>query len=109
MPTVERGSQTLRLADLQFTLESDNALIRATGRLLHRQLLAVLEPRAHLPLGERVEALRTRLGAALNRELEGGVRLSGTVDELELRGVYPVQDGLEFQVVFGGKLELLAR
>jgi hypothetical protein len=108
-PTVERDSRTLRLADLQFTLESDNALIGATGRLFHRQLLAVLEPRARLPLGERVEALRTRLEATLSRELLEGVLLSGTVDELEIRGVYPVQDGLEFQVVFGGALGLVGR
>jgi hypothetical protein len=108
-PTVERDSQTLRLADLAFTLESDNALIGATGRLLHRRLLAVLEPRARLPLGDRVEALRTRLGAALSRELLEGVDLRGTVDELEIQGIYPVQDGLEFQVVFGGALGLIGR
>ncbi|MGH7357442.1 MAG: DUF4403 family protein [Candidatus Rokuibacteriota bacterium] len=108
-PTVERDSQTLRLADLQFTLDSDNALIGATGRLLHRQLLAVLEPRARLPLGDRVEALRTRLGAALNRQLVEGVDMRGTLDELAIRGVYPVQEGLEFHVVFGGTLGLVGR
>ena len=106
-PTVDRYSQTLRLAELQFTLESDNALIGVTGRLLHRRLLAVLEPRARLPLGDRVEALRARLGAALNRELLEGIDVRGTLDELEIRGVYPVQDGLELQIVFGGALGLV--
>jgi len=108
-PTVERDSQTLRLADLRFTLDSDNALIGATGRLLHRQLLAVLEPRARLPLDDRVEALRTRLGAALNRQLVEGVDMRGTLDELAIRSVYPVQEGVEFHVVFGGTLGLVGR
>jgi hypothetical protein len=44
-----------------------------------------------------------------DRELLAGVDLSGTLDQLEIRGVYPVRDGLEFQVVFGGALRLVGR
>jgi hypothetical protein len=108
-PTVDGDSRTLRVADLQFTLESDSALVRTTGRLLHRQLVSALESRARLSLGDRLDALRTRLGAALNRELADGFHLSGTVDALEIRSVYPVQDGLEFRVLFGGALGLVGR
>jgi hypothetical protein len=108
-PTVDGDSRTLRVADLQFTLESDSALVRTTGRLLHRQLVSALESRARLSLGDRLDALRTRLGAALNRELADGFHLSGTVDALEVRSVYPIQDGLEFRVLFGGTLGLVGR
>jgi hypothetical protein len=108
-PTVERDNRTLHLADLQFTLDSDSALVSATGRLLHRQLVSALEPRARLPLGDRLDALRAQLGAALNRELAGGFHLSGHVDALEIRSVYPVQEGLEFRVLFAGALGLIGR
>jgi hypothetical protein len=108
-PTVDGDARTLRVADLQFTLESDSALVRTTGRLLHRQLVSALEPRARLPLGDRLDQLRTRLTAALNRELAGRFHLNGTVDTLEVRSVYPVQDGLEFRVLFGGTLGLVGR
>ncbi len=108
-PTVEADSRTLRIAGLQFTLESDSALVSATGRLLHRQLVAALESRARLPLGDRLEALRTRLGAALNRELAGGIHLSGALDELEIQSAYPIQDALEFRVLLGGTLGLVGR
>jgi hypothetical protein len=108
-PVVDAESRTLRLDGLAFTLESDSALVRATGRLLHRRLLAELERRARLPLDAHLEALRTRLSNALNRELLAGVDLSTTVDRLELRGVYPVQDGLEFVAVFGGALRVIGR
>ena len=108
-PTVDADTRTLRVADLQFTLESDSALVRTTGRLLHRQLVSALESRARLPLGDRLDALRTRLTAALNRELAAGFHLSGAVDALEVRSVYPIQDGLEFRVLFGGTLGLVGR
>jgi hypothetical protein len=108
-PTVERDNRTLHLADLQFTLDSDSALVSATGRLLHRQLVSALEPRARLPLGDRLDALRAQLETALNRELAGGFHLSGHVDALEIRSVYPVQEGLEFRVLFTGALGLIGR
>jgi hypothetical protein len=108
-PAIDPESRTLRFDGLQFSLESDSALVRATGRLLHRALVAQLESRARLPLGQRIEALRAQLGAALNRELVPGLDLAGTVDRLDLRGVYTVQDGLEAVVVFGGALRLSAR
>lgn len=108
-PVVDSAAQTLRLDGLAFTLESDSALVRATGRVLHRRLLTELERRARLPLDELLEGLRRRLATALNRELVAGVDLGATVDRLELRGVYPVQDGLEFVTVFGGTLRVIGR
>ena len=68
-----------------------------------------LESRARLPLGAQIDTLRAQLGAALNRELVPGVDLAGSVDRLDLRGVYPIQGGLEAVVVFGGALRLNAR
>jgi hypothetical protein len=108
-PAVDPESRTLRLDGLVFSLESDSALVRTTGRLLHRTLVTQLESRARLPLGARIDALRAQLGAALNRELVPGVDLAGRVDRLELRGVYPVHGGLEAVVVFDGALRLSAR
>jgi hypothetical protein len=108
-PALDLESQTLRLDGLQFSVDSDSALVRTTGRLLHRRLVSALESRARLPLGVRVEALRSRLGAALNRELAPGVELTGTVDRLQLRDVYPVEGGLEVVAVFDGALRLVGR
>jgi hypothetical protein len=108
-PAIESDSRTLRFDGLEFTLDSDSALVRATGRFLHRRLVAMLEPRARLRYGAQIEALRAQLGAALNRELLAGVDLRGTVDRLNILGVYPVPDGLELRAAFGGSLRLIAR
>jgi hypothetical protein len=108
-PAIDPESHTLRLDGLQFSLESDSALVQATGRVLHRTLVTQLQSRARLPLGARIETLRAQLGAALNRELVPGVALSGRVDRLDLRGVYPIPGGLEAVVVFDGALRLNAR
>ena len=108
-PALDRETQTLRLDGLQFSLESDSALVRTTGRLLHRRLVADLETRSRLPLRGQIDALRGRLEAALNRELVPGVHLTGTLERLELRGVYPVQGGLEAVAIFGGALQLVGR
>jgi hypothetical protein len=108
-PAIDPESRALRFDGLQFSLESDSALVRTTGRLLHRTLVTQLESRARLPLGARIDALRAQLGAALNRELVPGLDLAGSVDRLDLRGVYPVQGGLEAVVVFDGALRLSAR
>jgi hypothetical protein len=108
-PAIDSDSRTLRFDGLEFTLDSDSALVRATGRFLHRRLVAMLEPRVRLHYGDQLEALRAQLGAALNRELLPGVDLSGTVDRLDIQGVYPVPDGLELRAAFGGSLQLIAR
>ena len=108
-PALDAGSQTLRVDGLAFTVDSDSALVRMSGRFLHRRLVAMLEPRARFEYGERLEAFRARLGSALNRELVPGVDLLGTLDRLEIQSVYPVQDGLELRATFGGSLRLVAR
>jgi hypothetical protein len=107
-PIIDPGSRTLRFDGLGFTLDSDSALVRLTGRFLHRQLVAALEPRARLRFGDRLDALRAQLQTALNRELVSGVDLSGSVDRLDILGVYPVLDGLELRTTFGGSLQLVA-
>ncbi len=108
-PAVDPDTRTVRLDELGFTLESDSALVRATGRFLHRRLVTMLESRARLGFGDRLETLRTQLTTALNRELVAGVDLSGAVDRLEIRGVYLVPDGLVVRSDFGGSLRLVAR
>jgi hypothetical protein len=108
-PAVDPDTRTLRLDGLAFTLESDSALLRATGRFLHRRLITMLESRARLRFGDQLETLRAQLTAALNRELLAGVDLSGAVDRLEIRGVYLVPDGLVVRSDFGGSLRLVAR
>jgi hypothetical protein len=108
-PALDLGTQTLRVDGLAFTVDSDSALVRMSGRFLHRRLVTILESRARFQYGERLEAFRARLGSALNRELVPGVDLLGTLDRLEIQGVYPVQDGLELRAAFGGSLRLVAR
>jgi uncharacterized protein DUF4403 len=108
-PAVDPGSQTLRVDGLAFTVDSDSALVRATGRFLHRRLVASLEPRARFRYADQLDGLRAQLGTALNRELVTGVELSGTVDRLDVQGVYPVPDGLELRTALGGSLRLIAR
>ena len=108
-PALDLDSQTLRVDGLAFTVDSDSALVRMTGRILHRRLVATLESRARFRYGERLEAFRGRLGSALNRELVPGVDLLGTLDRLEIQSVYPVRDGLELRAAFAGSLRLVAR
>lgn len=78
-PTVDTTSGVLSVPDLDFDVQTADALVQGLAWLKKGDLVAELRRRAKIPLQPILDETRTRVEDALNRDLAEGVRLSGVV------------------------------
>jgi hypothetical protein len=95
------AQRTVQIRDLRYTLASSGMMssIKATlgaGRIRS----AVEEATGHgqLQVGAQLDSLRTRLTAALNRDLAPGVTLSGQVTDVRIGALYTTSTAFVLRV-----------
>jgi hypothetical protein len=104
MPVFDEGLGTLKFADLDFTMDTRNVLMRSADWMFHQNILATLKSQAVIDLSSQLQTLRSRLESALTRDLGPNARLEGEVTTLRPRGVYPTAGGVEVHIVAEGAL-----
>ncbi len=92
-----------------YTVDTKNVVVQSADSAFHQRFLARIEPETRIDLSERIDELRRRLPSLLAREVDSGLWLEGTVNRLEVRGIYPVPSGVEAQIVADGYLNLSLR
>ncbi len=78
-PVVNTTSGVLSVPDLDFDVQTADALVRGVAWLKKSDLVTELRRRSQIPLQPILEETRVRVEEALNRDLADGVRLSGVV------------------------------
>lgn len=78
-PTLDTSRSMLYVPDLDFDVQTANALVKSLAWLKKADLLQELRLRARVPLAPILEETRQRVEAALNRDLADGVQLTGSV------------------------------
>ena len=86
-PAYDPASGYASVPDLEFTVETSNLFVTGTSWIAEAGLVALLRRRARWPVSPAVDWVQEKLHEGLNRELTEGVRLSGTVEEVEILGV----------------------
>jgi hypothetical protein len=85
-PIYDPGTRDLMFPDLDYTLDSDQFLLKSANMVAHAQVRDRLRQRFTIDLGSRIDQLRSSLEGMLNRRNDN-VQLRGTVDKLKLLGV----------------------
>ena len=109
VPVFDEASRTVRFVDLDFTVDTRHVLVNAINRFGHETLLERLRSEAHIDLAEPMDRLQMRLNGALTRELAPGIRLEGVISTLRPHRIYPVDGGVEVQLVADGFMRLNLR
>ncbi|HXV69119.1 MAG TPA: DUF4403 family protein [Nitrospira sp.] len=108
-PRFDEKARSLTFEHFDYTVDTKNVLIRMGNWLLREDILSRVKPFLDIDLSDRLESLRRRVSAGLNRELAPGVWLEGDVTTFHPRDIYPVADGVEVRLVADGMLELSVR
>jgi hypothetical protein len=87
-PQIDTVSRMLTVPDLDFDVETANALVRGLAWIKKSDMVDDLRRRAQVPLEPIVEETRARVEEALNRDLADGVLLSGEVQTGRLLDVF---------------------
>jgi hypothetical protein len=91
-PYYDTSTHMLSFPDLDYTLETSEALLKSANWFAHGEVRDRLRERFTLDMAQPIEQMKQGLGAALNRS-RGNVHLHGTVEELNLLGVYRLPNG----------------
>jgi len=78
-PKVDTTSRVLSVPDLDFDVQTADALVKGLAWLKKGDVVTELRRRAQIPLQPVLEETRQRVEEALNRELAQGVTLTGVV------------------------------
>ena len=108
-PVYDSAERVLRFERFDYTVDTKNRVVQSADSAFHQRFLARIEPETRIDLSDRIEELRVRLSSLLTREVDSGLWFEGTVNRLEVRGIYPVSNGVEVQIVADGYLNLSLR
>jgi hypothetical protein len=108
-PRFDETTRSLTVEHFDYTVDTKNVLIRMGTWLLRQDVLRRIKPFLEIDLSDRLEMVRRRISAGLNRELAPGIWLQGDVTTFHPRDIYPVADGVEVRLVADGLLELSVR
>lgn len=106
VPDYDVSRRALVVRQLDYSLETRSALMRAGEWLMRSSLREGMARRAVFPLGDRIDRMRTRAQTALTRNLAQGTRLNGTLSEVRPVGAYVTREGVVVRVEVTGHAEV---
>ena len=105
-PYYSYADDRLYVPDLDYDVGTAHVLVRGVSWLKHDDFRNYLREKARWPMGGLIKQGREELMSGLNRELSPGVRLSGTVREVEIAGVHAARDAVRVRAHADGIVRL---
>jgi hypothetical protein len=108
-PRFDPASGTIRLEDLDYTLESKSWISRLGVWLYHSSLRQTLADKCNFFLDQSFQNLRAQAQQGLNRDLGPGLAMSGVLDGFTLDQIQVLGDHLGVVAQLGGQLQIAVR
>lgn len=108
-PRYDPQTSMLSLAELDYSLETRQALLNVADWLYHEGFRSSIARQARFGLERGVSQVRARLEKALNRELSPGVTAVTSIGVVRPVGVYVTPSGLLARVAVDGTMRLEIR
>jgi hypothetical protein len=105
-PLSDPATSSLRLAELDFTLDSQSWLARMGDWLYHSDLQKLLTEKVHFLMDQQFQGLREQVQASLNRPLAPNLQLSGTLTSFRVAAVTTGLDGFKSQAYLDGEVRV---
>jgi hypothetical protein len=105
-PTIDPEGSRISIPDLDLDLASEDALFGFVPQLAARTFRDFMRERASWPVDPAVRLLTDYLAQGLNRDLSSDLRVAGTVESVEILGVYPLREVLLVRVAARGTATL---
>ena len=101
-PVYDPDTRILSFPDLDYTLETSEALLKTASWFGHSEVRDRLREKFTIDLAQSIDKMKEGLETVLNRR-RGNMQLHGTVQELELVGVYRLPNGDVFTAYLNAK------
>ena len=105
-PLSDPATSSLRLAELDFTLDSQSWLARMGDWIYHSNLRKLLTDKAHFLMDQQFQGLREAVQAGLNRQLAPSLQLSGSLKAFRVAAVTTGPGGFRSQAYLEGEVQV---
>ena len=93
-PEFDAANGTIGVPDLSFDIASQNLLVQGLTWMAHPTVLETMRERARWEVSDILGLAEQQINRGLNRNLSDEVRLIGSVESIDVTGLYPQRDRL---------------
>lgn len=101
-PLYYAGTKTLQVTDVDFDIQSRNALLKTADWLFSKKITGEIEKMAKYDLNELLSTARANISQQLNRQFIKGVTGSGSVTDISVAGIFPQSGWLAVRAYCNG-------
>ncbi|WP_018629146.1 DUF4403 family protein [Niabella aurantiaca] len=101
-PLYYAGSHILQVTDVDFDIQSRDALLRTADWLFSRKITGQIEKMAKYDLSTLLTTAKTNMEQQLNRQFIKGVTGAGTVKDITVAGIFPQSNWLAVRAYCSG-------
>jgi hypothetical protein len=105
-PVFDKDHQILELKDIDFDIKSKDALLKTAEWLFSRRIISEVTRNTRFDLNGWMDTVRLNMNQRLNQGWIRGVSSTGSINEIKLIGIYPLNKGLVIRSNCSGTLAL---
>ncbi len=105
-PVYDAARKMLEVRDIDFDIQSKDALLKAADWLFSKKITAEISKYARYDLSSYLDSAKTMLNQQINQEWIKGIRSSGSINSLGLIGIYPMEKHLVIRSNCTGNLSV---
>ncbi|MFZ4401889.1 MAG: DUF4403 family protein [Bacteroidales bacterium] len=106
-PIYDSANSTVKITDIDFELETRNALLKTANWLLHNKFVKMIEPSLVFPLGNQLAQSKALIQKELtNNYISKNILLNGQLKDLNIENIFLTPESIKVAVNFKGNLSL---
>jgi hypothetical protein len=104
LPVYDSAKQEVRVNDLQYDLKTKNVLLKSAKWLLNETIRKKMQESMVVSVAPEIKDAKKSMNEALNQKLDGGVKLNGKVNDIQIKELQVRPEELFIRVRLSGKM-----
>lgn len=105
-PVYDKDKRTIEVADIDFDIKSKNVLLGSADWIFDKKITKEISKQAKFELAGFIDTAKMNINKELNKEWVKGIRSYGTIKDISLIGIYPMQQQLVIRSNCTGELSV---
>jgi len=105
-PVYNREKRSIEVTDIDFYIKTKNVLLGSANGIFNKKITKEISKQARFELGAYIDTAKLSINKELNKEWVKGIRSYGTIKDISLVGIYPMQQHLVIRSNCAGDLSV---
>ncbi|MEO7983076.1 MAG: DUF4403 family protein [Bacteroidota bacterium] len=105
-PVYNKEKRSIEVTDIDFDIKSKNVLLGSADWIFDKKITKEISKNARFELGDYIDTAKLSINKELNKEWAKGIRSYGTIKDISLVGIYPMQQYLVIRSNCAGELSV---